>query len=209
MQKLLHGLHKFREHVFSSDRELFESLKAGQQPEALFITCSDSRVDPNLFLQAKPGDLFVLRNAGNLVPVYEESNGGVGATIEYAVVVLNVQHIVVCGHSHCGAMQGLLNPETLQNLPLVRKWLKHAETTRRLVEEKYNQLEGEARLATTIQENVLVQLENLRTYPYVAERLEKGSLKLHGWVYKFETGDVFCYDPADGQFKPLVSPAQV
>jgi len=200
MQKLIQGLHQFQTHVFSSQRELFERLTKGQQPDALFITCSDSRINPNLVTQTEPGDLFILRNAGNIVPPGDLGPGGEAATIEYAVAALGVRDIILCGHSHCGAMTGLLNPETLRELPRVRSWLAHAEATRRIVEQNYRHLAGNALLTVTVQENVLVQLDHLRTHPVVERALARGELNLHGWVYKFETGEVFAYDPEQGQF---------
>ena len=132
MEHLLRGVHQFHSQVFQRERDFFDKLAAGQSPSALFVTCSDSRVDPNLITQSGPGELFVLRNAGNLVPPYGASNGGESATIEYAVAALGVRDIVVCGHSHCGAIKELLNPASTAELPLVTAWLKHAETTRQI-----------------------------------------------------------------------------
>jgi carbonic anhydrase len=203
MEKLVRGLHAFQTEYFSPQRELFERLAKGQNPETLFITCSDSRINPNLLTQTAPGDLFILRNAGNLVPPYGATNGGEGATIEYAVAALGVRDIIVCGHSHCGAMKGLLHPETTADLPAVSDWLKQAETTRRIMKENYPTLQDGPLLTATVEENVLVQLENLRTHPSVAARLRDGQLHLHAWVYKIETGQVFQYDPVEGQFEPL------
>jgi carbonic anhydrase len=211
MQKLLQGIHHFQDNVFSSQRELFERLAEGQHPDALFITCSDSRINPNLITQTEPGELFIIRNAGNIVPPYGATNGGEGATIEFAVMGLGIEHIIVCGHSHCGAMKGLLHPESLTEMPLVAAWLGHAEATRRIAQQKYADRSAEALLNVAIQENVLVQLENLRTYPAVAAGVSGGTLKLHAWVYKIETGQVFAFDPVQGQFVPLsrISPAPV
>ena len=203
MQKLMEGIHHFQSNIFSSQRELFARLAGGQNPDALFITCSDSRINPNLITQTDPGDIFILRNAGNIVPPYGASNGGEGASIEFAVVGLGVKDIIVCGHSHCGAMKGLLDPASVHSLPLMSEWLRHAESTRWIVRERYAHLEPAAKLDVTIQENVLRQLENLRTHPSVAVGLSRGDLKLHGWVYKIETGEVFAYDHAAGQFLPL------
>lgn len=203
MEKLVRGIHKFQNDCFSSQQELFERLAKGQTPEALFITCSDSRISPTLITQTQPGDLFILRNAGNIVPPHRASNGGEAATIEYAVLALKVKDIIVCGHSHCGAMKALLHPEDVEDLPAVANWLSHAETTRRIIKENYADLGDKARLTAAIEENVLVQLENLRTHPAVAARLAKGELHLHGWVYKIETGEVFNYDPVQGQFLSL------
>ncbi len=204
MQKLVEGIHHFQANVFSTHRDLFERLATGQSPEALFITCSDSRINPNLITQTDPGDLFLLRNAGNLIPPYGAANGGgEAATVEFAVAGLGVRDVIVCGHSHCGVMQGLLYPEKLRDLPLVAGWLCHADATRRIMREKYKDLSGDALLTATTEENVLVQLENLRTHPVVAAGLARGRLKLHGWVYKIETGQVFAYEPERGQFLPV------
>lgn len=203
MEKLVQGIHHFQQTFFSSQRDLFGRLAQGQHPDALFITCSDSRVNPNLITNTQPGELFILRNAGNLVPPYGRINGGEAATIEYAVRALGVQDIIVCGHSHCGAMKGLLNVEALLELPATAAWLQHAEPTWKILSEKYKDRSGEALLEATIEENVLVQLENLRTHPAVAEGLEAGRLKLHGWVYRIETGEVFAYDPKDGQYESI------
>lgn len=204
MDAILQGLHHFRRGVFEHQKELFTQLVKGQNPLVLFISCSDSRVMPALMTQSGPGELFELRNAGNLVPPHGASNGGEAATIEFAVKGLGVRDIVVCGHTHCGAMKGLLDPSTTASMPLVRSWLGHAETTRRIMEENYPHLTPEHRLNVAVQENVLVQIEHLQTHPCVAVKLQRGELALHAWVYKLETGDVFSYDQNEGHFKPLV-----
>lgn len=203
MQKLIEGIHQFQAEGFVPLQGLFEQLAKGQNPETLFITCSDSRIDPTLLTRAQPGDLFILRNAGNIVPPHGAGNGGEAATIEFAVSALGVKDVIVCGHTHCGAMQGLLQPEQVSSLPAVASWLSHAETTRRIIQENYTHLAGDRLLNAAIEENVLVQLEHLRTLPSVAARLVKGDLHLHGWVYKIETGEVFAYDVAQGQFVML------
>ena len=203
MQKLIQGIHHFQSNLFSPQRELFERLAGGQHPDALFITCSDSRISPNLITQTEPGELFIVRNAGNIVPPYGAANGGEGATIEFALVGLGIQDIIVCGHSHCGAMKGLLKPESLMGMPTMAAWLAHAEATRWVARQKYADLPPDALLNVTIQENVLIQLENLRTHPAVAGALAGGKLNLHAWVYKIETGQVFAYDPERSEFLPL------
>src|SRR6185503_1793507 len=146
VQQLVAGVHRFRHEVFRQQRELFERLAHGQEPQSLFITCSDSRIDPNLITHTSPGDLFVLRNAGNLIPAYGTTSGGEVATIEFAIMALGVRDIVVCGHSHCGAMKGVLNPASVAEMPAVAEWLKHAEATRRIIRAKYSQLADEALL---------------------------------------------------------------
>ena len=214
MQKLIDGLHHFQSSIFSSQRELFERLAVGQAPETLFITCSDSRINPNLITQTEPGELFILRNAGNIVPPYGVAAGGEAATIEFAVAGLGVRDIIVCGHSHCGAMKGLLDATLVADTPAVKAWLGNAESTRRVMIENYKELEGAALISACVQENVLAQLENIRTHPSVAARLSRGRITLHAWVYQIETGEVFAYDAAQSQFllvsqtkgKPIATP---
>lgn len=203
MQKLIRGLHSFQSNIFRSNREFFENLAHGQTPETLFITCSDSRVNPNLITQTQPGELFIIRNAGNIVPPHGPLFGGEAAGIEYAVGALKVRDIIVCGHSHCGAMKALLNRQDVKDLPAVAAWLNHAEATFRIMSQNYTHLKDAALLTATVEENVLVQIENLRTQPAVAAALSRGTLRLHGWVYKIETGEVFAFDPEHGQFLPL------
>lgn len=212
MQKLVAGIHNFQKEYFSTNQKLFETLVSGQRPMALFITCSDSRIDPNRLTQTNPGELFIQRTAGNIIPPYGAIQGGEAATIEYAVAALGVKDIIVCGHSHCGAMSGLLDPGSVGKMPAVQAYLQHAEATRRIVEENYQHLTDPAkRLTLTVEENVLVQIENLRTHPSVAAAIGRGELKLHGWVYKFETGEVFAFDPENRQFVPIqdISPSVV
>jgi carbonic anhydrase len=203
VQKLIQGIHHFQNQVFRPLQGLFEQLAHGQNTETLFVTCSDSRIDPNLLTRSRPGDLFILRNAGNIVPAHGAANGGEAATIEFAVAGLGVKDIILCGHSHCGAMKALLDPQPDPALPAFASWLSHAEMTRRILRENYANLQGEALLTAAIEENVLVQLENLRTLPSVGSRLVRGDLHLHGWVYTIETGEVHAYDLASGQFVPL------
>jgi carbonic anhydrase len=200
MERLIDGIHHFQTQSFRSLHGLFEQLAKGQNPDTLFITCSDSRIDPNLLTRSLPGHLFILRNAGNIVPPHGASSGGEAATIEYAVAALHVKDIIICGHSHCGAVQALLHPESVVNLPAVAAWLQHAATTRRIIQDNYGDLQGEHLLTAAIEENVLVQLENLRTLPAVASRLVRGDLHVHAWVYQIETGAVFAYDADAAQY---------
>jgi carbonic anhydrase len=210
MKKLIEGIQKFKSGYFSSHKDLFEQLSHGQHPRILFITCSDSRIDPNLITQTDVGELFIIRNAGNIIPPYGAANGGEGASLEYAIAALNIQEIIVCGHSHCGAMKGLLKLNSLQeNMPLVYDWLKHAEATRRVVKDNYGELEGEELMAITTAENVLTQLENLQTYPIVRSRLRQGKLNLYGWIYQIETGEVLAYDGVLHDFVPPQSTLSV
>ncbi len=204
MEKLISGIHKFQADVFSPNQEFFHRLVDAQNPQALFITCSDSRMVPDLICQTSPGDLFVLRNAGNIIPPYSPgAPSGEAATIEYAIRGLGIRHIVVCGHTRCGAMQAVADPLATANMPRVRQWLDHAQAGAEIVCTCYGHLIGEARAKVLVQENVLIQIEHLRTHPAVAAALASGELKLHAWVYKMETGEVFSYDPEGGQFSPL------
>lgn len=203
MQKLVQGIHNFQTNIFRKKRDLFTKLAQGQQPSALFITCSDSRINPNLLTQTEPGDIFILRNAGNIIPSFP-AEGGEIATIEFAVIGLGIQDIIVCGHSDCGAMKGLINPsEVKSTMPYIHSWLKNAKRTSDIIKKEYKHLQGRELLTATVEENVIVQIENLKTYPFIEQRLQEGDLKLHGWVYKFETGEVFYYDPESQQFLPL------
>lgn len=203
MQKLIDGIHRFQSGVFGAQRSLFERLASGQAPDTLFITCSDSRISPNLITQTGPGELFVIRNAGNIIPAYGLVCTGEAATIEYAVDVLGVKDIVVCGHSQCGAMKAVLDPTGLEEMPAMSSWLGHAQGTRRIMRAHYRDLDAEHQLSACVKENTLVQIENLRTHPAVLEGLTRGRLALHAWVYRIEHGDVLAFDADEGQFVPL------
>jgi carbonic anhydrase len=202
MNDLIAGVRTFQREVYPQSRELFERLAVGQSPDALIITCSDSRVDPVLITQARPGQLFELRNAGNLVPRYSDHVGGVTATIEFAVVALKVPNIIVCGHSECGAMAGLLNPEQLRGMPRVAEWLKHAAPVREAIAAA-GQLDRPDALQRAVEANVIVQLDHLRTHPAVADALSAGRINLHGWVYHIATGEVTAYNADWREFAPL------
>ena len=202
MEEIIAGVRTFQREVFPENRALFAELAAGQSPDALMITCSDSRVDPYLFTQARPGQLFVLRNAGNLVPKYGQHVGGVTATIEFALVGLRVPNIIVCGHSGCGAMAGLLNPASLRGMPRVAQWLQHAAVVGDSLAEA-GQRDAPDALERAVEANVIVQLDHLRTHPSVADALAAGRLVLHGWVYHIATGEVTAYDERRREFAPL------
>lgn len=203
MKKLIRGLDKFRQTYVSSHQELLEQLSHGQTPRVLFITCSDSRVAPNLITDTDVGELFVIRNAGNIIPPYGAADGGEGGTIEYAINALGIEQVVVCGHSNCGAMKGLLKLNKLQkDMPLVYDWLKHAESTRRLVMENYPHYQGKDLLEILVAENVLIQIENLKTYPIVRARLHQGRLKIYAWIYNIENGSVLAYDARTHTYIP-------
>jgi carbonic anhydrase len=210
VQKLAAGIHHFKANYFATNRQLFEQLAtAGQRPETLFITCSDSRVVPNLITNAAPGELFIVRNVGNIVPAVEHGvMGGVSAAIEYAVEMLEVGNVIVCGHTSCGAIDAILHPDRVRHLDFVSRWLAESARIPSLIQERYGDLDEVARTTAAVQENVLVQLENLRSFDFVARRLESGALKMSGWVFKIATGDVFDYDPISEQFLQLVAEGQ-
>ncbi len=203
MDALIKGVNDYQSSTFEKHRETFEKLTAGQKPKALFITCSDSRVDPVSVTGSEPGNLFIIRNAGNIIPPYGAANGGEGATVEYAMMALDIQNIIVCGHSHCGAMQGLMSDSGLENLPSVGTWLNHARTTRLIVKDRHPDLTGEPLVVEAGRANVLVQLDNLKTHPSVALRLAQGRVQLHAWIYTFETGEMLGYDEASGEWRRL------
>ena len=179
---------------------MFHKLALQQRPTALFITCADSRIDPCLLTQTKPGELFICRVIGNIVPRYPESIGGVSATIEYAVGVLGVPDVIVCGHTDCGVMKGVLNPEALKPLANVSAWLGHAQPAREALAESEGTLSDPEFLLALTERNVVEQLKNLHTHPAVAARLEEGSLKLHGWVYHIGKGIVTTYNSRREKF---------
>lgn len=195
MLEILRGLEGFKKNIYPEKQALFEQLGEGQSPHTLFITCSDSRVDPSLITQTEPGEIFVLRNAGNLVPQYGKSNGGEEATIEFAIKVLGVKNIVVCGHSKCGAMVGLKDGVPGDKLPSVQAWLKQASSTKERVKAS-----GKTELSDYISENVLAQVEHLKGYPYVKEAVDAGQLNLYAGVYDFEKGKAFFYQKVYKRF---------
>jgi carbonic anhydrase len=203
MQEIIQGVRTFQRDIYPQYRELFEKLAKGQSPVALVITCSDSRADPFLFTNAQPGRLFVLRNAGNIVPKYDGIVGGVTATIEFAVVALKVPNIIVCGHTGCGAMHGVLHPESLKGMPHVADWLEHHADAVRDMMARTGHLGAEDEMQHAVDANVLVQLEHLRDQPSVAEALSAGRISLHGWVYDIITGSVRAYDEKEQQFVAL------
>jgi carbonic anhydrase len=205
MDWLAKGIENFQRSVFPNQRDLFESLAQGQTPQVLFITCSDSRVDPNLITGSKPGELFHLRNAGNIVPPYGDGRSAEAATIEYAVQALGIRNIVVCGHTDCGAMKGLLHPEKVADLEAVSGWLRHSESARRVVITAHADKDETTRIRALIEQNVLAQLLHLQTHPAVAARLAAREMSLFGWVYDIGTGGVCTYRSQSAKFETLRS----
>ncbi len=209
MQRLIEGVHKFRTDEFGNYRRLFRKLsKEGQNPHTLFITCSDSRVLAELITQSEPGDLFVVKNVGNIVPPASAAGdtNSTAAAIEFAVENLRVSDIVVCGHSQCGAMAALLGETPVNDSqPHLRDWLKLAAPVLATMKQDYTHItEAGGRQNAAAEENVLFGLDSLHSYSCVQEYLMDGSLQLHGWFFKIATAELFAYDPESRQFSPLV-----
>jgi carbonic anhydrase len=210
MQRLIEGVHKFRSDAFGNYRTLFRKLsQEGQNPHTLFITCSDSRVLAELITQSKPGDLFVVKNVGNIVPpasVKGDTNS-TAAAIEFAVENLRVSDVVICGHSQCGAISALLGSTPLtDSTPHLRDWLRLAAPVLDSLKKDYAHLNStNEQQNAAAEENVLFGLDNLHSYPCVQQRLMDGTLRLHGWFFKIATAELFAYDPKTRQFSPLVS----
>ena len=198
MELIKEGVHRFRNYIFPHMRGMFGRLAEGQEPHALMITCADSRVVPNLITDTRPGELFIERNPGNIVPIYGKSTiGGVSASIEYAVDVLHVPNIIVCGHSDCGAVKGMMHPKKVEKLAAVKAWLAHGPSN-----EEVAGIEDPAeRLRRLTELNVLMQIENLKTHPSVAAKLKKKKIGLYGWVFNIECGEVRAWNEKAGKFE--------
>ncbi len=203
MPNFVKGVIHFQDVVFPEKRAFFEKLSEGQRPEALFITCSDARIETAMITQTEPGELFICRNAGNIVPPHTHHTGGITASIEFAVAVLKVPHIVVCGHTQCGAMHGALHPESVVGLDHVKEWLGYSKAALSIVQELGKDLAEEAQTRMMIEQNVILQLQHLRTHPSVATQLARRNIELHGWVYDIRTGQVEAYDPTTERFVPV------
>lgn len=204
MQEVIDGFLKFQREAFVERTELFKRLATSQSPRPLFISCSDSRLVPELITQREPGDLFVIRNAGNIVPSFGPEPGGVSASVEYAVAALGVEDIVICGHSDCGAMTAIATCKCLDHMPTVANWLRYADAAKAVNQANEHASEHD-RINSMVRENVIAQLTNLKTHPSVALALDRGNLRLHGWIYDIATG---CIDALDGntrRFVPLAS----
>jgi carbonic anhydrase len=205
LEQLKAGIRRFQTEVYPEQAEMYhKAANVPQEPHTFFIACADSRIDPETITQSKPGDLFVLRNIGNMVPPYGEMMGGVSAVIEYAVSLLKVKHIVVCGHADCGAMKGLLAPASVTSMPAVQNWLKNAATAMSVAEALGEEHEETATLMRRVTEqNVLLQIQHLRTHPSVAGAMARGELTISGWVYEIGTGEVRVYDEDLKEFVPV------
>ena len=197
MRSLITNARNFPETI-ANQREQYARLSRGQRPQALFICCSDSRVMPSRFTDAAPGELFEVRTAGNIVPPHRPDAGcAVAGSIEFAVEVLDVPEIVVCGHSYCGAVAGLAQPHTTGHTPLLRRWLDLAGY---LPDPTADTPDDTAAL---VRRHVITQVEHLRGYPCVRRRLQQGRLRLHAWIYAIDTGRISAFEPATGAFAAL------
>ena len=201
MQSIRKGVVTFQRYVFPQHKALFSRLALGQTPAALFITCADSRVDPTLITHSHPGELFVDRNAGNFMPPFHGENASEAAGLEYALKVLKIPNIIICGHTDCGAMKAVWHPENAKDLPSVTRWLTNGKEARRHV--MAMKLPEDQQLNAITQRNIVNQLQNLRTYPVVRHALEAGTLSIAGWVYDIEHGKVLEYAPATDSFEIL------
>ncbi|HSI17892.1 MAG TPA: carbonic anhydrase [Sphingomonas sp.] len=204
MNELIGRVFGFEKTVFPNQSDLFSRLvRHGQSPKALMISCADSRVVPEQIMQAAPGELFVCRNAGNIVPPYSQANGGVTSTVEYAVMALGVRDIIVCGHSDCGAMKAVSKPEIMAGMPNVAAWLRHSTAAECVVSSGYPDLEPHDRVHAIALENIVAQIAHLRTHPSVAAGIARGDISLHGWFVDIHAGQVLGLDGASGRFMPL------
>lgn len=204
-ERVLAGVSRFQREVYPNKQALFESLATGQDPKVLFLTCADSRVNPNLITQADPGELFICRNIGNVIPPHGTSDGGVATVMEYALDVLEIEHIIICGHSGCGAIKSLLDPPVDIHVPQVTAWLRFAQTARRVAQSLHKLNPEIDLLRTTTEQNVIAQMTNIRTYPEVASKMAVGTLQLHGWYYDIGSGEIDVYHPDSGRFLPLAA----
>jgi carbonic anhydrase len=208
MRSIVAGYKSFVAKTRRQSPQLFETLALGQQPEALVITCSDSRISPSVLTGAKLGEIFVVRNAGNMVP-RPGVPGGEAASVEFAVTQLGVKEIIIIGHSQCGAMKGLMYLDaTAEQMPLVAQWLQHASEVRERVLKGFQHVDEATRLQKAGHENVKQQLEHLASYGVIREGLARGSLRLHGWYFELETGTMYTYDAVADAFEPLVDAAE-
>lgn len=207
MEKLLSGVLRFKNDVYPSQEVLFSELASGQSPEVLMVTCADSRIDPAMITQTDPGDVFICRNAGNIVPPYRRETESNTASIEFAVKVLGIKDIIICGHSDCGAMKGALNPEGLTAVPHVAGWLAHSATAAASARKRCVGGDDAELLKEVTETNVVLQMLHLRTHPYIAEGLAEGSLNLHGWVYNIGEGSIKVYNEKTDTFEPYTKKA--
>ncbi|MEO6805254.1 MAG: carbonic anhydrase [Edaphobacter sp.] len=205
LTELKAGIRRFRTETYAKNKETYlRAVREPQRPHALFVTCADSRIDPELLTQSGPGDLFVMRNIGNLVPAYGEMLGGVSAVVEYAVMALKVQHVVICGHSDCGAMAALMQPESLTEMSAVKNWMSNAAAAMSVAKSMAKENEPPDDFVKRLtEENVLLQLQHLRTHPSVAGAMAREELTISGWVYDIGKGEVRISEDGGRAFHPV------
>ena len=202
---ILKGVSTFETEVYPAQRSRFESLRQGQHPIAFFVSCADSRVVPSLITQTGPGDMFIEQNPGNLVPHYGELVGGVSAGVEYAMLVLKVPLVIICGHTDCGVMKAALHPEKAQGLPAMQEWMRHVQEVRHRTMRDHGSASDGEKLRLLTEYNVLAQIENLKTHPSVYSRLISGEVEIRGWVYDIGDGSVWTADPESGRFEIIAA----
>jgi len=207
MKRLLEGYAKFRSSVFPQAKDRFRLLADRQAPDALFITCADSRVVPDLILQTEPGDMFLCRAVGNIIPPYGTMAGGVSSTVEYAVEVLHVRHVIVCGHSDCGAIKAMIDRTALERLPLTAKWLGFVESAWRHLDPATPN-DPKSLHTGLIHANIIAQYENLKTHPHIARGIQEKTLQVHGWYYDILTGAIEAWQETERKFIPLEQVAE-
>jgi carbonic anhydrase len=204
VNELIGRVFDFEKKVYEDSRALYSKLAThGQEPKALIISCADSRVVPEHIMQAQPGDLFVCRNAGNIVPPHATQNGGVTSTVEFAVMALKVSDIIVCGHSDCGAMKALVKPEMTKDMPNVAAWLRHSHAAKSVLDASYTDLDDGEAVRVASLENVVVQLAHLRTHPSVAAGIARGEIALHGWFVDIHNGQMLALNGDTGRFEAI------
>ena len=203
LEKLKAGARQFRAEVYNKNAEAYQKAASQpQRPHALIVACADSRVDVETITNSQPGDVFITRNIGNMVPAYGQMVGGVSAVIEYAVTALKVQHVVICGHSDCGAMKALLKPDSTSAMPTVKNWLDNGASALSVAETVHKQ-QGREMLPVLTEQNVLMQLAHLKTHPSVAGAMARRELTVSGWVYDIASGEVRIAESGADEFTPV------
>jgi carbonic anhydrase len=207
LEQLKEGVRRFQRDIYPAQADVFaQAASEDQRPHTLFITCADSRVDPVAITSSGPGEVFVTRNIGNMVPAYGEMLGGVSAVVEFAVSGLGVQHIVICGHTQCGAMKALLAPASVNAMPTVKSWLKNAHAALSIVQ-SVPELDGQVsefgRIELLTKQNVLLQMQHVKTHPSVAGAMARGGLSISGWIYNIGTGEVEIAEDGEHEFTPV------
>ena len=205
LARIERGVAKFQTEVFPAQREMFQRLRRSQDPLGLFLTCADSRVNPNLVTQTEPGEIFIERNPGNMVPPYVEFIGGVTAGVEYAMLVLKVPVLVVCGHTDCGVMKALLHPEQVEGMPGVQHWMSHGFGARDRMLNQFARASEDVQVTHLAEFNVLAQIEHLKSHPSVQSRLLRGDIEIRGWLYDIGDGSISEFNPATGEFERMAA----